>query len=447
MMRVPIALLLCASVARGQWQAGVAKVAITPTSPMWMSGYAARTHPAEGTLHDLWAKALVLDDGQQGRIVLVTLDLVGIDRALATAICQQLADKHGLRREQIALNCSHTHCGPVAGGTLTSMYFLDDAQQKYVADYTADLQRKIVDVVGAALAAKRPASVSFATGHADYAVNRRNNKEADVPRLREAGQLRGPVDHDVPVLAVRSTQNDALLAVAFGYACHATTLGFYQWCGDHPGFAMIELEKNHPGAVAMFWAGCGADQNPIPRRTVELAQEYGHRLAVAVDAGLSAGAKPIAGTIATRYREIDLAFDKVPSRDEIVADLASPNKYVVNRAKMLLAQLESGQSIESSYPYPVQVWRLGPDLKWVLLGGEVVVDYALRLKSQFGPATTWVAGYTNDVMGYIPSERVLKEGGYEGGGAMVYYGHPSPWAAGLEQQIVDAATVAAQRAE
>jgi len=75
-------------------------------------------------------------------------------------------------------------------------------------------------------------------------------------------------------------------------------------------------------------------------------------------------------------------------------------------------------------------------LKWVFLGGEVVVDYALRLKRELSPHTTWVAGYANDVMAYIPSRRVLLEGGYEGGGAMVYYGLPSAWTVEVEKQIV-----------
>ena len=71
-----------------------------------------------------------------------------------------------------------------------------------------------------------------------------------------------------------------------------------------------------------------------------------------------------------------------------------------------------------------------------LLGGEVVVDYSLRLKTELGEGNTWIAGYSNDVMAYIPSERVLKEGGYEGAGAMVYYGLPSPWSEEVEEAII-----------
>ena len=107
-----------------------------------------------------------------------------------------------------------------------------------------------------------------------------------------------------------------------------------------------------------------------------------------------------------------------------------------NRAKQYLKQLDAGGQIPTTYPYPVQVWRLGDDLDWILLGGEVVVDYALRIKRNLGPSRTWVSAYCNDVMAYIPSRRVLTEGGYEGGGAMLYYGLPSPWDAKVEETIV-----------
>ena len=65
----------------------------------------------------------------------------------------------------------------------------------------------------------------------------------------------------------------------------------------------------------------------------------------------------------------------------------------------------------------------------------MVVDYALRLKRELGPRT-WAMGYANDVMAYIPSKRVLLEGGYEGGGAMVYYGLPTVWSAEVEEKIM-----------
>ncbi len=416
------------------WQAGFARVAITPERPMWMSGYAARTAPADGKETDLWAKAAVLQDAAGKKIVLVTLDLVGIDRGLSQTVCKLIQDKYKLPREAVILSVSHTHCGPVVGTNLRSMYFLDAEQSQRVDDYTRALPEKIVRAVDAAAADLAPVRLTWGVGTAGFAVNRRENKEKDVPDLKARGQLKGPTDHDVPVLAAFD-EKGKLRGVVFGYACHATVLAYQKWCGDYPGFAMIDLEAAHPGAVAMFFAGCGADQNPLPRRSVELAKGYGKQLAAAVDAVLSKPMTPLTPEWAGTYKEIDLPLAEVPTREALAKATLSANKYEAARAKMLLKKLETENSIPSAYPYPVQAWRLGRDLTLLALGGEVVVDYSLRLKKELGSGT-WVMGYANDVMAYIPSLRVLKEGGYEGGGAMVYYGLPSPWGPRVEERIV-----------
>jgi hypothetical protein len=419
------------------WKAGVAKVNITPEHLMWMSGYAARTKPAEGKLQDLWAKALVLEDPNGRRAALVTMDLVGIPRDLSVAVCAELKKRYGLAREAIILSVSHTHSGPVIQHNLDDMFGLDETQRKLINDYTQTLQAKMVAVVGEAVRQVTPAHLAWGNGQAFFAVNRRNNKEADVPQLRSAGQLKGPVDHDLPVLSVRDAQGQ-LRVIVCGYACHATVLSSYQWCGDYPGFAQLDLEKAYPNAVAMFWAGCGGDQNPLPRRTIARAQEYGRQLAEGVQAVLSRAMVPLTGNFAAAYQEIDLPFGELPTREQLIKDSMDKNRAVAARAKHLLQRLDRGIPLPRSYPYPVQAWQLGPDLTLIALGGEVVVDYSLRLKKELGPSRTWVAGYSNDIMAYIPSLRVLKEGGYEGGGAMVYYGLPAAWGPRVEELIVGA---------
>jgi hypothetical protein len=431
---LPALLTLFLTAAEPTWQAGFAKVAITPDQPMWMSGYAARTAPAEGKETDLWAKAAVLRDARGNKLVLVTLDLVGIDRDLSQTVCKLIQDKHRVPREAIILSCSHTHCGPVLGATLRTMYFLDAEQSKRVREYTDRLPGRILEAVNAAASDLAPVALKSGVGKAGFAVNRRENKEKDVPDLRAAGRLKGPVDHDVPVLAAYSADGK-LRGVVFGYACHATVLSYQKWCGDYPGYAMIELEKAHPGAVALFFAGCGADQNPLPRRTVELATDYGRQLAAAVGEVLRGSMTAIAPESAATYKEIDLPLAEVPTREALAKATLSANKYEAARAKMLLKTLDADGSIPAAYPYPVQAWRLGKGLTLLALGGEVVVDYSRRLKKELG-AGTWVMGYANDVMAYIPSARVLKEGGYEGATSMVYYGLPSVWGPRVEELIV-----------
>jgi hypothetical protein len=416
------------------WKAGAAAVCITPDQPMWMAGYASRDRPAEGKLSELWAKALAIEDPGGRRALVVTLDLIGLDRELSRSIRRALEDALGLERRGIALCSSHTHSGPVVAGNLRPMHvaLLDEAQRRLVERYARTLEERILTAARRATERLSPARLRWGNGSTDFAVNRRNNKEADVPRLRAEGKLRGPSDPAVPVLEVRAPDG-AVRALLFGYACHCTVLSSYAWCGDYAGFAQEALEAAHPGAVALFWAGCGGDQNPLPRRTVELARDYGRRLADAVRA---APLRPLTGTLRTRYAEIDLALATLPTRAELQKQSEEPNPYVAARARWILSETDAGRPPSPTYPYPVQVWDLGDEVQWILLGGEVVVDYALRLKRELRGERTWVAAYTNDVMAYIPSRRVLEEGGYEGGGAMVYYGLPTVWAPEVEETIV-----------
>jgi neutral ceramidase len=426
--------------AADDWRCGVAKANITPQRPMWMSGYAGRDKPAQGKLTDLWAKALVFEDSKGHRAALVTLDLIGIDRDFSLAICKSLKEDYGLERSQIALCSSHTHTGPIIGRNLNAMYFLDDASRDQVIDYSATVHRQIVTIVGEALKNMAAARISWANGHSTFAVNRRNNAEANVPDLRARGQLKGPVDYDVPVLAVRHAGGDAadkLMAIVFGYACHATVLSFFEWSGDYPGFAQIELERAHPEALALFFAGCGADQNPLPRRDVKLAEAYGRSLAASVDAVLASSMNPVEGEFSAAYAEVPLAFDKLPTREQLEKDSQATDKYVAKRATLLLEQINAGRELPQTYPYPVQLWRLGSGLQWVTLGGEVVVGYSLRIKRELGRERTWVAGYANDVMAYIPTAEIRGKG-YEGGGAMVYYGLPAIWGLEVEETVVRA---------
>lgn len=423
------------------WEAGAGTANITPEKFMWMAGYGGRATPADGKTTDLWAKALVLDDRNGNRVVMLSLDLVGIGRELAKTVCDRLGEKFDLERRQIAIFTSHTHSGPVVGRNLGPLHYLvvDPDQQLLIDEYAEKLPVHIENAVSEAMENLAPSRVQWGSGLATFAVNRRENKPYDsVPEVRAKGELKGPVDHDVPVLSVRSETGE-LRAVLFGYACHATTVGFNQWSGDYPGYAMIELEKTHPDCVALFWAGCGADQNPLPRRTVELAEHYGAELAEAVEDVLAAPMQTLKPSLEPSFREFDLKLQQLPDAEALKTAAMSKNRFEVARAKMLQQKMEERGAIDGVYPFPIGVFELGGEIEFIHLGGEVVVDYAVRLKREISGEQTWVAGYANDVMAYIPSLRVLREGGYEGGGSNVYYGLPGLWDESVEEEIIKAA--------
>ncbi len=421
------------------WLAGTARTQITPTEPMWMAGYGSRDRPAEGTLHELWIRVLALQDAS-GRIgVVLSSDTLGIPQSIYTTTCRSLKEEFDLNPDQIMLHSSHTHTGPVLRGALYDVYPLDGEQHRMIEEYSNLLEDRIVRTVRDALANLAPAEIFAGQGLATFAVNRRNNSERDIRKLRRAGSLKGPVDHAVPVLAVR-TAADKLLAVVFGYACHNTNLSFYQWSGDYAGFAQYALEDVHQDAVAMFYMGCGADQNPLPRRSVELARGYGLRLAAAVERVLAEPMQEIESDLRTQIEIVKLSFGKEPTRNELATLAAAGSTYRNRWAARLLNDVNNGKSLERTYPYPLQVWRLGQRQLWITMGGEVVVDYALGFKQQYGH-DVWVAGYCNDVMAYIPSLRVLDEdkpprSGYEGNTSMMVYGRGAErWADDVEELI------------
>jgi len=418
--------LLCWTCAWGQWQAGVARVDVTPDEPIWMAGYAARTKPSEGVLQSLHVKALALKDASGAVSVLVAADTLGFTREMSRKVVSEAQARHGIPRERLVLNASHTHSGPVTGQLLRPAYVLPPEQAAVVTRYTEKFLGHVVAVIGESVKSLGPAELAFEQGLAGFAVNRRRVGHREYA---------GPVDHDVPVLSVRRPDG-RLLAVVFGYACHATVLSDYVINGDWPGFAQEALEGRHAGVTALFVTGCGADQNPLPRRKVELARKYGEILAESVDLVLGGKMKPVNGPLKAAFATVDLPFQAPPSRQGFEKRLEKESAMERNHARLMLERLDRDGKLAASYPYPVQLWRFGDSLTFISMAGEVVVDYSLRFKQQYGWDDTWVSGYNNDVFAYIPSLRVLREGGYEGATAMIPYGQPAPFAEPVEEIIV-----------
>jgi len=372
------------------WKAGTAVVKVTPQKLLWMAGYAARKKPAEGKVQELYANALALQDEQGNKLVFVTLDLIGVPQLMRRAVAQRAEKEFKLPQAHLVMNASHTHSGPQLRTTPLTEADKDNPKARDSWDYTQKLQSDIVSIIGQALDGLQPARLTWNKARCGFAMNRRRDYTLapEHPNANKAPNPNGPVDHEVPALRMEAPDG-TLKAALFGYACHNTSLGFYNWCGDYAGFAQEYLQANRPGFTALFLMGCGGDQNPYPRRSdvvpgvtdLELSMQHGRSLSNAVEMALVVNPRPVSGPIRAAYEEIKLSYAK-PGRED--------------------------------HDYPVQVIQLGKDLTFITLGSEVVVDYSLRFKREFaGDAGVWVAGYSNDYTGYMPSLRVLKEGGYE----------------------------------
>ena len=404
---------------------GISSVDITPNYPVRLHGYLGRTNESEGTIQPLFAKALAIGSDKDGPSLLITVDNCMVPEHIREEVLRRLAKKK-ITSERFAIASSHTHSAPKLAGIADNIFGSDipSAHQEHIERYTKELTDKLEEVALSALKYRAPALLSWAKTSAGFAANRRTKG--------------GPVDHELPVLRITGTDG-ALRALLVNYACHCTTLAAQpnQMCGDWAGYAQEYLQQNHPGIIAMTAIGCGADANPSPRPGVENAKQHGREIAKSVDELLSKSFTSINGPLEGRTKRIILPLDTLPTREEW-EQRAQKNDPPGYQARKNLARLNRGETLQTELPYLVQTWNFGDDLAMVFLPGEVVVDYSLRLKKEFDGKRLWVNAYANDVPCYIPSKRVLNEGGYEGGGAMVYYDRPARLGPNTEELIIGA---------
>ena len=420
------------------WKVGIGHRKITPTTKVWLAGYGQQRVPY-GKIHDLYVKVMALKDSDGNIVVLATTDNQGMSKTVYESIFQKINQRFGIKRKDFMLTFSHNHSGPRLTDDLLDYYPVEEEQERLVNEYSEWMGNQVLDAVGEALENWQPAKLFKGEGNCTFAVNRRENRESEVEEmLNSVKGLKGPVDHNVPVLAIKG-EGGNLISVLFGYACHPTTISFNTWSGDYPGFAQINLEKNNPGMAALFFNGCGADQNPLPRRKLELCEKYGKMLSEAVEKVLGGPMDPISSDIQTAFEHVSLDYEEIVTKEKLLPIAKGNSKLHARWAKRMLEKIDVGVEFEKSYPYPVQAWKLGNELLFIGIGGEAVVDYSLRFKKEYNQQTTWVCGYANELVAYIPSKRVWEEGGYEGGSHLDEYGRPAwRWAVDVEDRIVEA---------
>ena len=411
-----------------EWRIGASSVDVTPGFPVRLSGFGFRRAESEGVTQKIWAKALAIDDGQNGPAVLVTVDNLGVPWPMVQTVARRLHAKTGLAPERFAVTATHTHTAPMLSDVAPTLFGqpIPAAHQQRIDRYTEQLTGWIEQAALEALSDLQPGRLEWSPGRAGevgFAKNRRTKG--------------GPVDHDLPVFIAR-TAKGGIRAIYTSYACHCVTLSNNKISGDWAGYAQEWLQKNHPGAVALVSIGCGADQNPdsgVTGDNTEAASAQGRQIADEVVRRLKGSLTPITAKLKTTLGQVDLAFGTPPAKAEWER-LAKRPDAVGYHARVQLARLARSEALQTRLDYPIQTWRFGDELAMVFLPGEVVVDYSLRLKREFDRDRIWINAYANDAPCYIPSERILKEGGYEGAGAMVYYDRPTKLAVGLEDKIV-----------
>jgi hypothetical protein len=419
---------------------GIAAAKITPARPIRMAGYASRKKPSEGVLLDLYAKAMVFEDNQGERGLLITADVIGFNAKVADFLCESIAQETGLERRQIMLNPSHTHTGPVIGIPGATSYELEGEEAECVHEFAKTLADKLTRVSAEAIADLKPGKLSWGLGVTGIVMNRREFTDSGI---RLGFNPRGYVDRSVPVLRVDTTDGQ-MRAVVFGCACHNTTLTgqHFVLSGDYAGFAQQYIEKQHPGVQAMFMIGCGGSANPYPRGTVEAAQVNGRSLGAEVCRVLSESLVSVQGPMQVMLEHADLPLEPVPPRDQLEVMAKGPS-YIAFNARQMLTAVDQGQPMPTEYSAPFALWQFGDDLTLVAMSGEVVNGYVPLIESALGPRKLWIAAYANDCFGYLPTREVFEQGGYE---TRCLYTEPGFFAPHVQEVVIEKITEMAKKA-
>jgi putative membrane-bound dehydrogenase-like protein len=406
---------------------GVSKADITPDYPIRLNGFGGRREESAGVSQQIYARSIAISQADETPLVLIAIDSLGIRINMVDELARRLNERFNIPRENVVITFTHSHCTPKVNGASDNIFSqpIPPAHQEHIDRYTLELTNKIEQAAVAAIDSREPAKLSWGVGNVGFAMNRRTPG--------------GPVDHDLPMLIVRDVQDDRIRAVYVSYACHCVTLSFNQISGDWAGHAAEMIERTTPGAMAFVSIGCGSDSNPSSGVTgdkVEIAESQGVEIATEVARLLKTGLKPVTGSPHATLNRISLPLNDPPSKEQLqtLVEKGGPAGY---NASTQLAKLERGETLLTAIDYPIQTFSFGDNLSMVFLAGEVCADYSLRLKSELDRERLWLNAYSNDFCSYIPSERLVVEGGYGGGSETPYFALPSTLKPGLEQLIID----------
>ena len=394
---------------------GVADIDTTPDKPVKMYGYGARKTESQGIAGRLNATALAIgDDAGEGPAVILSVDVGAVAKQMRNEVLKRVQAKVKLKSERFMLCHTHNHSGPNVKG----MPSMTEDERGHLPEYARTLTDKLQKVVMDALAARSPGSLSWAQGTVKFAANRRvltDGKWTGFGAVPDA-----PADHTLPVLRV-TDPHGKVRAVLVNYACHCTTLrgNFMQIHGDWAASAREYIEAENPDVTALISIGCGSDSDPCPHGTVELCQRHGREMADEVNRLLKGPWTPVAPKLVARSATIELPRAEPPAE--------SPADQPKNEPSGPLT-------------YTIATWVFGDDLAMVFLEGEVVVDYALRMRRELDAKRLWTTAYVNDVPCYIVSKRIINEGGYEARNSLsakAAGGQPEKLDPPMEDRILD----------
>jgi len=425
------------------WQVGYAEADITP-APMQvqMSGYG-RERYAKGTLAPLMTQALVLQDQDGRRALLITADILDLDRVMVEVIRRAVTRKHGIAPENILLAASHTHWGPAVR---FRMSFSVGGPNVW---YMRQMEDRILASVDQAIQNLSPGTLQY--GPIDFRGIGCNR------RLPKNGQIvfgpnpEGSFDGHTPILRIeRHTAPRQLVLV--GHACHPTDSGaIQQWSPAYPGAMRAYLQTHLPDTRALFVQGCGADAKVVHRdpdtgawvfaSDPERARAAGESLAQAVLARLKKGdMKALDSSLACTVKTGEISYGQPWTPEEIARQAYEGDNghWMTWAARQSLALPNTSRDFQ----YEVQIWKLGNRLTLFAMEGEVCSPWGPMLRAMATTKDAMVIAYANSTGSYIPDRRIMREGGYEVMSSQQAYALPAPFTENIETEIKQIVTQA-----
>ncbi len=401
-------------------KAGVAKVNITPPVGAELSGYVGRQQPSVGIHDELYASALVLDDGRQ-RVAIVACDLLGLTKGSVGTVRGLISQNTEIPGANVMVCCTHTHSGP-ASLRLRNCGKIDKT-------WMSVLYQQLAGAVIWAEKNLKESRAGFGQGTVAVGMNRRaassQNKDAIV-------------DSTLGVLKIEDL-NENPIAALLNYPCHGVVLSHENRLvsADFPGAAVRFVDRNLPGKpITLYTNGACGDINPYLRgNSFEPVERIGTILGAEAVKVIASTETTHSLDLAVASRNVELPLQRMAKEQVETQFQHYSHQYYsegrdwpyINRkiyeamehwAQETIGLLESG-TLPDTVSTEVQVIRIG-ELYIVAIPGEAFCQIGLAIK-EHSPNRTFVIGYANDVVGYIPTEEAFEKGGYEVEEAYKYY--------------------------
>ncbi|NKB68120.1 MAG: hypothetical protein GKR89_13745 [Candidatus Latescibacteria bacterium] len=439
-------------------RAGWAEMDITPPLGLPMGGRGPRFTPGVQVLDPLCGQALVLEDGQGRRLLWVSLDMIGLSYTMSSLFRYEMAAISGIPYDSIVLNFSHTHSGPMTG---FEGYATEREKPAALQDYELDLIPRTARLVLQAIERLQSVTVRVHRGQSHIGINRRRRDAAG--QMGMGPNPDGVYNPELWVLDIAAQEGDER-CVVFNYGCHPVIVYGYAYdsiSADYPGVCRRRL-KDELGAAVHTQFIQGLAGNVRPRQLADLdAGVFRKAQAGDAEAVGEALAADVIGTLTDPGEEITLELAAVgglalaPKDQGAIEPLEywsalaqSDDELPRNTGRYWSQRLQAGLPPVVAMPWALGLMRLakGHCIAW--LAGEILAEWQAVLRQCLNDEQLLVWGYCQDGRGYMPTDALLGEGGYELHQANAYNTMgPGPFAVGIEEAARRAFADLARRLE